>query len=515
MARACERSYKVIAPEPGMSDAENPTAEREAESSPVGHLSPRASSALGKPGDPVKKCSACGRKQSFKRTRCVSCGANLPAEAFDESKADESKDGTSAPAGEAPKAPGSEPTPAAQAIEKAPEPAAAAPAPAPEKPPEAPAPEAASEAKPAEPKAGEPKAQGGAGGAEPPEPKPAELSGSEVTLESLIRAAAGDTPAPPPAEPEPAAVAEAPPVEAPKPAEKAPEKAADEPHHEPPKAEPKAPHAPTPAPGAKKPAVPAGPRPAGPPPATVGAAVKAEVAPLFTKAVEHLDGKIATTAKAVDHVEHQLKAGLGLVAKGQHGLQEKVTLVARALEELAKDATKRRKDYDALYAEMRDYKVNFIDQAQKPLFNDLLLLFDSILRISRNVEEIKEPTIPKEAVSEAFKQVKDELVEILYRRDIEMIEDRPSRLDVSFQKPVRRVETDNADEDKLVVQCVREGFKRNGVVFRPQDVVVKRCAKVAQSDEQPIPREDEPAPAAAPAATAVNHNTETSGKKEE
>ncbi|HZU95456.1 MAG TPA: nucleotide exchange factor GrpE [Planctomycetota bacterium] len=484
-----------------MSDAENPTAEREAESSPAGHLSPRASSALGKAGDPVKKCSACGRKQPFKRTRCVSCGANLPAEAFDESKADESKDGASAPAAEAPKA------------EKAPE-AAAAPAPAPEKPPAAPAPapDAPPEPRAAEPKAAEPKA------AEQPraeEPRPAEPSGSEVTLESLIKAAAGDTPPPPPADPEPPAapaVAEAPAVEAPK--EKAPEKAVEEPHHEAPKAEPKAPHAPTPAPGAKKLAAPVAPRPAGAPPASVGAAVKAEVAPLFTKAVEHLDGKIATTAKAVDHVEHQLKAGLGLVAKGQHGLQEKVTLVARALEELAKDATKRRKDYDALYAEMRDYKVNFIDQAQKPLFNDLLLLFDSILRISRNVEDIKESTIPKEAVSEAFKQVKDELVEILYRRDIEMIEDHPKKLDVSFQKPVRRVETDNAEEDKQVVQCVREGFKRNGVVFRPQEVVVKRCARVAQSDEQPIqPQTEEPAPAAAPAETAVN--TETSGKKEE
>ncbi|MEZ0228907.1 MAG: nucleotide exchange factor GrpE [Planctomycetota bacterium] len=266
------------------------------------------------------------------------------------------------------------------------------------------------------------------------------------------------------------------------------------------KPRPAAPPASGPVPVAKKPApAPAPARPAAPP-VNVGAVVKAE-----------LKTELAPVQKAVDHVGDQIKAGLTLVAKGQRGLEEKVTVVARAVEELAKDTVKRRKDYDALYEEMRQYKTNFLDTAQKPLYNEMLLLFDSIQRIMRRIDEVEEAAIPKEAVAEAFKQVKDELLEILYRRDIEMIEDHPVKLDVKSQKPVRRVETETPSEDKDVVQVVREGFRRNGAVFRPQEVVVKRCLSVA-SDEQPIePTETQ---AGETTASPANETTTQTSEKE-
>jgi molecular chaperone GrpE (heat shock protein) len=347
--------------------------------------------------------------------------------------------------------------------------------------------------------------------AEPTEP-PAE----EVTLESLLKAASAANGAPEISESRDDSKAAPPPPSPSKPAEAGARSAdsgrlaieapsAEIPHAETEAHAKEAPRteAPTaPATGsakvpaaavapARKPAAPTpAPRPA-PPPVNVGAVVKGELVPVqksvdhLERSVEHVEKSVEHVGKSLGHVETQIKAGLTLVAKGQRGLEEKVTLIARAIEELAKDAQKRRKDYDALYVEMRDYKTNFLDTAQKPLFNDLLLLFDSVQRITRRVDEITEPAIPKEAVVEAFKQVKDELLEILYRRDLELIEDHPAKLDVAFQKPVRRVETEDAKEDKDVLQCVREGFRRNGVLFRAQDVVVKRCLAVA-SDEQPI-----------------------------
>lgn len=499
-----------------MSEAENPTTEREAEkpaSSDTGHhLSRRATSALGAPGVAAKKCGACGRKQPAKRTRCTACGATLPEKAEEEGESSDGGDSAGlAAAGAGSPGPGTSVAAPASADVKASAPAADEPKaadkaesrtePVKSEPVKS---ETMAETVKAEektkiedtpavedkPKTEEPKA------AEKPS-EPAAAGADEVTLESLLRAAAGgdatadtaETKAaevkaePVKAEPVKAEPAKAEPAKAERPetakTEKAEALSADKPD--------KPRSVPTPAHGVVKklvnptatPAPAAAPARPAAPPVNIGAVVKAEVAPL---------------QKAVDHVGDQIKAGLTLVAKGQRGLEEKTTLVARAIEELAKDAAKRRKDYDALYEEMRQYKINFVDAAQKPLYNELLLLFDSIQRIMHNVEGIADAAIPKEAVTEAFKQVKDELLEVLYRRDIEMIEEHPTKLDVKMQKPVRRVETDVASEDKDVVQCVREGFRRNGKLFRAQDVVVKRCLAVA-SDEQPIEQDSSETPA--------------------
>jgi len=78
---------------------------------------------------------------------------------------------------------------------------------------------------------------------------------------------------------------------------------------------------------------------------------------------------------------------------------------------------------------------------------------------------------------EALKHILEEVLEVLYRRDIELIEDRPKSLDIEFQKPVRRIETDDPGEDRAVDQIVREGFRLSGLILRPQEVVVKRCLK--------------------------------------
>ena len=39
------------------------------------------------------------------------------------------------------------------------------------------------------------------------------------------------------------------------------------------------------------------------------------------------------------------------------------------------------------------------------------------------------------------------------------------------------LETDNPEEDRMIDQVVREGFRLNGVILRPQEVIVKRCTK--------------------------------------
>src|SRR5205823_3976903 len=120
------------------------------------------------------------------------------------------------------------------------------------------------------------------------------------------------------------------------------------------------------------------------------------------------------------------------------GSNVKLATFAKAMEALAVDAQKRRKDYDVFYAELKGYKDNFLEVAQRPLYMDLLLLFDGIERVQRSVEDAPD-TIPKHEVKGVISGIKDELLEILYRRDIKPIVDHPTKLDVTLQKPVRRI----------------------------------------------------------------------------
>ena len=149
--------------------------------------------------------------------------------------------------------------------------------------------------------------------------------------------------------------------------------------------------------------------------------------------------------------------------------------IARAMVEIVKEGENRKKAYDVLYGEMRQYKENFLWQCQKPLFMDLMSLFDSILRVERKYDESESAAEgSSEAVTEDLRYLKEELLEILYRYDIELIEDHPERLEISFQKPIKRIDSDDPDDDRRVVQYVREGFTKDKTVLRPQEIVVKR-----------------------------------------
>lgn len=157
-------------------------------------------------------------------------------------------------------------------------------------------------------------------------------------------------------------------------------------------------------------------------------------------------------------------------------LETNTQKIARALVEIVKEGDNRKKAYDVLYDEMRQYKEDFLWKAQKPLFLDLIGLFDSMMRVEKKYEE----TQGMESVVEDFRYLKEALLETLYRYDVELIDDHPDRLDISFQKPIKRVDTDSPEDDKLVVQYVREGFTRDNTVLRPQEIVVKRFSEARE-----------------------------------
>ena len=127
----------------------------------------------------------------------------------------------------------------------------------------------------------------------------------------------------------------------------------------------------------------------------------------------------------------------------------------RFLEDKVKDQA-----FNKLYESMQDYKEDFLKSAKKPIFLDLIRLYDDIqkmltLETNKNLELIS-----------------DVIIEILYRNDIEVIGEAPENFDRTFQKAVKRIDTDDESKDRKVAEIMKIGFTQGSQIIRPQEVSV-------------------------------------------
>ena len=221
--------------------------------------------------------------------------------------------------------------------------------------------------------------------------------------------------------------------------------------------------------GAPPPAAPSGAPASAPATAVTGSGGSAAAQPGLANG--HL------VAKELDKV-HTSVEQLGKVMRG---IESNMVRIAEAYQRVAKDSKRKDQAYDQLYEELRQYKDDWLLNAQKPLFRDVVLLYDSVARMVSHYEGQEGETVSREDVLGSLRHLRDEVLEVLYRRDVERIEDVPPKLAIDFQKPVRRVDTDDPAQDRDVTQVLRDGFRLRGVVLRPQEVVVKRHMAPAAS----------------------------------
>jgi molecular chaperone GrpE (heat shock protein) len=128
------------------------------------------------------------------------------------------------------------------------------------------------------------------------------------------------------------------------------------------------------------------------------------------------------------------------------------------------------KAFDHLYEELKQYKDDFIFQAEKPLLLDLLLFYDSVNWFQQSL--INKEMSP-DVIGDSFQYIIDELLEVLYRRDVLPmgIAERFSR---ETQKVIKTVPAEAKNDDYRIHQVLKRGFTRGGRVLRAEEVVVKR-----------------------------------------
>lgn len=127
--------------------------------------------------------------------------------------------------------------------------------------------------------------------------------------------------------------------------------------------------------------------------------------------------------------------------------------------------------FDRLYKEMEELKQDQELRKMRPLYIDLILLIDRMNNIYNDKLEAGEKN--PELIS-TLQTLSHEVLEILYRRGVELIVAPSNRFDPKIQQVVEVIPTKNRAEDNLVVHMVRHGFKYKDVVLRPEEVVIKK-----------------------------------------
>lgn len=151
-------------------------------------------------------------------------------------------------------------------------------------------------------------------------------------------------------------------------------------------------------------------------------------------------------------------------------MEKRIEEIAALLRERSRQEEVQQKAFDTLYEELKQYKDDFIFQAEKPFLLDLLLFYDSLNWFH---ESLQRREMSPDVVSDSFQYLLDEFLELLYRRDVVPCES-VDRFDRRLHKAVRVTPAADAGDDWKVEAVLKRGFLRNEKVLRAEEVSVYR-----------------------------------------
>lgn len=157
------------------------------------------------------------------------------------------------------------------------------------------------------------------------------------------------------------------------------------------------------------------------------------------------------------------------------GLANEVALLNRTIESCLAYDNAKEEAFNRLYAELEDLKKDASFNRIRPLYIDLILLFDRI-------ESVRQEIIPS-PISALLKTLGEEIVEILYRQGVEIIHTSSPSFDPTVQQAVGIQSVTDKGENNEVARMVRKGFKCGDHLLRAGEVIVKRYKAIVESHE--------------------------------
>ena len=120
---------------------------------------------------------------------------------------------------------------------------------------------------------------------------------------------------------------------------------------------------------------------------------------------------------------------------------------------------------------LQQYEKDFIfEKFQKRVFLDIIQLFDRIEDVRKNA------TLPEsEDFNKYLKSFQTEILQILRRQGVCLIENAPEKFDTNLQEAIKRKPTSNPEDDDVIIEVMNKGFMyQETVLLRPEMVVVEK-----------------------------------------
>lgn len=127
--------------------------------------------------------------------------------------------------------------------------------------------------------------------------------------------------------------------------------------------------------------------------------------------------------------------------------------------------------FERLYAELEDLKRDAAFEQVRPLLLDLILLHD---RIDVIQQQVAQPGPAVSSIYDVLKTVTDELLEILSRREVELIHPADTAFNPSIQRAIGTQPTSEGSDNNQVGRVIRSGFSYRGRLLRAEEVIIKR-----------------------------------------
>ena len=120
---------------------------------------------------------------------------------------------------------------------------------------------------------------------------------------------------------------------------------------------------------------------------------------------------------------------------------------------------------------LQQYEKDFIfEKFQKRVFLDIVQLFDRI-------EDVRKyATLPEsEDFNVSLESFRTEILQILGRQGVRLIENAPKRFNMDLQEAIERKPTSNPEDDDVIIEVTQKGFMyQEPVLLRPEMVVVEK-----------------------------------------
>ncbi|MDD4791982.1 MAG: nucleotide exchange factor GrpE [Firmicutes bacterium] len=164
---------------------------------------------------------------------------------------------------------------------------------------------------------------------------------------------------------------------------------------------------------------------------------------------------------------------VGSAASQTPSIHEKLDALISMFEEKIQFDEGKDRAFNKLYGELEMFKNDFVERRMKEVYTDLLLLYDNVKSYIMR-DDVQAPG--NEVARRCLEYALEEVLEVLYRRGIELVSLESDTFDPRCQRALYVEGASSSEEDGKVVRVVKDGFIKDDKVLRHQMVVVARSS---------------------------------------